>query len=124
MFDHHIEEIENPDFQIQFAALSGFSVLELVLSTHTTVTRLLADINTGEVVIQEVYERILHLLPLVDNDSGSTYDGSIAVYLYCLSQFDLALSYQASSRIQDVGGLFWSVQLAQRIQREAQTQAA
>jgi hypothetical protein len=112
MFEYHIKEIENPDFQIQFIALSGFSVLELILSTHANIKSLLADLAAGQVKNQEVYERVLHLLPLVADEKKCSYDGSIVVYLYCLVERDPSLAYEASSCILNTGGLFWSRQLA------------
>ncbi len=115
MFQHHIREIENPDFQIQFVALSGYSVLELVLAQHEFVRSLIASLSTGEILIEEVYERILCLLPQVEKEVEQSYDGSIVVYLYCLSQFDLTLSYEASTRIQNTKGLFWSRQMARPV---------
>lgn len=115
MFDHHIGKIENPDFQIQFVALSGFSVLELVLEQHEYVRSLVAGVSSGEVLIEAVYQRILRLLPRVKNEVKHSYDGSIVVYLYCLSRFDLTLSYNASIRIQNTEGLFWSRRMARAI---------
>ena len=112
MFDHHIKQIETPDFQIQFVAVSGFSVLELVLSTHANVNGLLADVASGQVRIQEVYERILHLLQVVLEVRELSYDGSIVVYLYCLAECEANLAYEASLQILDTKGLFWSRQLA------------
>lgn len=118
MFDHHIKEIENPDFQIQFVALGGFSVLELVLEQHDYVRSLVAGLSRGEVLIEEVYQRILRLLPRVEKELDDSYDGSIVVYLYCLSQFDLALSYEVSVRIRDTRGLFWSRRMARALVKQ------
>ena len=122
MFDHHLKKIETPDFQIQFVAVSGFSVLELVLSTHANVNGLLADVATGQVRIQEVYERILHLLQVVAEERELSYDGSIAVYLYCLSKLDTPLTLEAGDRIRKTKGLFWSRQLARYISERFRTQ--
>lgn len=112
MFENHIERIEHPDFQIQFVALGGLSVLQLVLSSHANVKSLLADLATGQVKNQEVYERILQLLPIVADEKKCSYDGSIAVYLFCLVERDPSLAYDTTSCILDTVGLFWSRQLA------------
>jgi len=112
MFEQHIAEIEKPDFQIQFVALGGYSVLELVLSTDANVKNLLADAATGQVGIHEVYERITHLLEVVETESELSYDGSIVVYLFCLIKLDPDLGYTASMEILDTKGLFWSRQLS------------
>ncbi len=115
MFDHHKRKIEKPDFQIQFVALSGFSVLELVLEQHDYVRSLIAALSSGEVLIEAVYQRILCLLPRVEQEVNLSYDGSIVVYLYCLSKFDLTMSYKASIRIQKTAGLFWSRRMARAV---------
>lgn len=114
-FEQHIKEIENPEFQIQFVALSGYSVLKLVLEEHEYVRSLVADLSNGEVQIEEVYERILCLLPRVEKEVKQSNDGSIVVYLNCLSKFDLALAYEASVRIQNSEGLFWSRRMARTL---------
>ena len=115
MFQHHIREIENPDFQIQFVALSGYSVLELILTTHVNVKSLLTDLATGQVEVQEVYDRMVHILPKRMAKKDSSFDGSIVVYLYCLSHFDLDMASRASLSILQRRGLFWSRRLAFRI---------
>lgn len=118
MFDNHIKEIEDPDFQIQFVALGGYSVLELVLEEHQHVRSLVAGLSRGEVLIEEVYQRILRLLHRVEKEVEKSYDGSIVVYMYCLSQFDLALSYEVSVRIRDTRGLFWSRRMARDLVKQ------
>lgn len=115
MFEQHIKEIENPDFQIQFVALGGYSVLELVLEQHEYVHSLVVGLSIGEVLIEEIYQRILCLLPRVEKEVEKSYDGSIVVYLYCLSKFDLTMSYEASVRIQNTQGLFWSRRMARTV---------
>lgn len=115
MFDHHIKEIENPDFQIQFVALGGYSVLELVLEQHEYVRSLITSVSSDDVQINEVYERILYLLPRVETEVEQSSDGSIVVYLHCLSKFDLTLSYEASVRIGNTRGLFWSRRMARTV---------
>ena len=117
MFHHHIREIEKPDFQIQFVALSGFSVLELILSTHANVKSLLADMATGEVGIREVFERTLYLIQKVSTESQFSYDGSIVVYLYCLSERELSLANLASTEILNTKGLFWSRRMARAVSK-------
>lgn len=112
MFQHHIERIEHPDFQIQFVALSGLSVLQLVLSSHANVKSLLADLSTGHVQSQELYKRILYLLPLVAEEKEFSYDGSVVTYLYCLAENEPDRAFKASLRILQTKGLFWSRQLA------------
>lgn len=112
MFEHHIERVEHPDFQIQFVALSGVSVLQLVLSSHANVKSLLADLATGHVRSQELYKRILYLLPLVADEKELSYDGSVVTYLYCLAENEPDLAFKASLRIRQTKGLFWARQLA------------
>ena len=115
MIEHHIERIEQPEFQIQFVALSGFSVLELVLTTHVNVKTLLTDMATGQVGVQGVYDRIVHILSEGIAKRDMSFDGSIVVYLYCLLHFDLDLAYSASLSVLRTRGLFWSRKLAFRI---------
>jgi len=115
MFEQHIAEIEKPDFQIQFVALGGYSVLELVLSTDAKVNSLMADLAANEVEVQEVYDRTVHILTRVMAEKDFSFDGSIVVYLYCLSFFDLDLAYCASLSVLQIVGLFWSRRLAFRI---------
>lgn len=115
MFDHHIEKIENPEFQIQFVALGGYSVLELVLEQHEYVRSLVTSLSSDDAQIEKVHERILYLLPRIEREVEQSYDGSIVVYLYCISKFDLTLSYEASVRIQNTKGLFWSRQMARKV---------
>ena len=113
--EQHIKEIENPEFQIQFVALSGYSVLQLVLTTHATVRSLLTDLATGQVGVQDVYSRIVHILSNLVAKRDSSFDGSIVVYLYCLLHVDMDLAYRASLSILQTRGLFWSRRLAFRI---------
>ena len=115
MFNHHVKEIEKPDFQIQFVALGGYSVLELVLSTDAKVNSLLGELATGQVGVQEVYDRMMHIRSRVMAEKDLSFDGSTVVYLYCLSHMDLDLAYRASLSILRTRGLFWSRQLAVRI---------
>lgn len=115
MFERHIEEIENPDFQIQFVALGGYSVLELVLSTDANVNGLLTDLATGQVEVQDAYNRLTHILSKVMVEENSSFDGSIVVYLYCLLHCDLESAFRASLLVLQTRGLFWSRRLAYRI---------
>lgn len=115
MLENHVREIEKLEFQIQFVALSGLSVLQLVLSKHKSVTNLLDAITCGRVGIQELHTRILHLLLKVDTQRELSYDGSIVVYLYCLSKFDLDMAQNAGLEIFQVKGLFWSRRLARQV---------
>lgn len=122
MFEHHVREIEMPDFQIQFVALSGLSVLQLMLSNHANVKSLLADMATARVRSQVVYKRILYLLPLVATEKETSYDGSVVTYLYCLAVNEPDRAYQASLRILKTKGLFWSRQLARAFVQAYQKQ--
>ena len=112
MFENHIREIEKLEFQIQFVALSGLSVLQLMLSNHANVKSLLAGLATGQVRNQELYERILYLLPLYEKQKELSYDGSVVTYLFCLVDRVPSLAFKASEHILRTKGLFWSRQLA------------
>ena len=117
MFEQYTEKIEDNYFQVQFIALAGYSVLELVLQSHEYVRTLITGLNRGELQLEEVYDRILYLLPKVATEQDESFDGSIVVYLYCLSRFDLELAYDASVQTKGIVGLFWSRQLARRVEK-------
>lgn len=112
---HHTKRIENLDYQIQFVALSGTSVLLLTLSKHEYIRDLLNDTANGEVVAEELLCRIMELLPKVATERELSYDGSIVTYLYCLSVVDLPLAQRASYEVMQSPGLFWSRRLARHI---------
>lgn len=122
-FEQHITKIENSDFQIQFAALSGYSVLKVVLESHEFPCSLMMSLSRGEVEIQEVYERILHQLSRAEADLTMCYDGSTVTYLYALSQIDPDTAREASRQIMKARGLFWSRRLALRILEARETEA-
>ena len=123
MFERHVRRIEDPDFQIQFAALSGYSVLQLVLARHEFVRSLVASVASGEVELEDVYERIIYLLPRIGHEADKSYDGSIVVYLHCLALFDMNLAHEASEQIRDTAGLFWSRRMALRLLEAAEAEA-
>lgn len=120
MYEEHIEKIEDIDFQVQFLALAGVSVLLSILERHDFVRSLIASIRAGEVQIEAVYERLLYALPRAARDRSKSWDGSIVVYHYCLAQFDSDLAYAASKRILDTTGLFWSRRQALRLLESAE----
>lgn len=115
MFDEHKVSIEDSAFQVQFGAIGGYSVLQLVLESHKFVRSLIASIDSGTVSLNEIEGRIQELLPLADANHGDAWDGSIVVYLYCLYRRDLLAAYRASGRILDTHGLFWSRWMAHKI---------
>lgn len=114
-FHDHAKRIEDLEFQIQFVALSGTSVLLFSLSNHENVRDLLNDAANGEVVAEDVYLRILDLLPKVATEKEMSYDGSIVTYLYCLSAIDLSLAQRASLEVMRFSGVFWSRRLARYV---------
>ena len=111
MIEQHVAKIEDVNFQTQFLAIGGYSVLELVLEHHEFSRSLVAAVSCGEVELEEIYKRVLCLLPLVGEEETS-HDGSIVVYLHCLALFDLKLAYEASVLIRETAGLFWSRRMA------------
>ena len=118
------KEIESLAFQIQFSVVGGMNILRLAMDQHPTLNALRSEMRRQPALAETVLERIELLLSKVETETQLSYDESIAAYLFCLSKENPLLADGACWRILEVGGLFWSVQLALRIQREAQTQAA
>ena len=115
------DEMDSLSFQIQFSVLSGFQSLLRAFSLDEIVKQMGSELAHGSLRAADLNRRIARLLNM---ENVREYDESIAAYLYCLAQSEQATALEASQRVLKAGGLFWSVQLAQRIQREAQTQAA
>lgn len=111
----YFEEMETLSFQTQFSVISGLEVLRLAFSYDSTIKNLIAELNGSPVLIQGIFARIRYLLPKAAITTELSYDESIAAYLFCLSQVDLAAALDASNLVLMTGGLWWSVQLALHI---------
>ena len=115
MLEYYLRTVETIEFQVQFVVVSGFRLLLSIISDHLIVKGLLQELAHDREKAQLIYERIIQLLPKVSTDKESSYDGSIVVYLYCLSERDLSLAYRASLEILDTKGLFWSRRMARAV---------
>ena len=114
-FERHLARIEHIDFQSQFIAISGMSVLDLILSTHAYIQKLLDDVKLDKIESKELYERIVYLLCQVENETETQHDASIVVYLYCLADQEPQLAYKASILVLETSGLFWARQFARGV---------
>ena len=117
MLESYLRAIESIEFQIQFAVVSGFRLLLSIISDLKIVKGLLRELAHDNEKAQVIYERIIHILPKVAKDKELSYDGSIVVYLYCLSERDLSLAYLASMEILNTEGLFWSRRMARAVSK-------
>ncbi len=115
------ETIESLEFIVQFSVLSGFSSLLRAFANDAKVEALRAKLGAQANACQSVVNRINQVLTKSDVE---LYDESIAAYLFCLWKADLPLAHKASERILETGGLWWSVQLALHIIKEAQAETA
>ena len=113
--------IESLEFQNQYVVVAGLKVLLLAMARDETLIKLMDELKADVEARKAVLGRIEHLLGIED---AREYDESIAAYLYCLAEADLASAIRASEQILAAGGVFWSMRLALHIQEEAQTQAA
>ena len=111
----YFEEMETLSFQTQFSVISGLEVLRLAFSYDSTIKNLIAELNGNHGLTQEIIARIRYLLPKATTTTESSYDESIAAYLFCLSRVDLAATLDASNLVLMTGGPWWSVQLALHI---------
>ena len=109
--------IEAIEFRIQFVVISGFQHLLSVISAHEVANGLQRELAVDSENADVIYERIIELLPKASTVTEASYDGSIVVYLYCLSERDLSLAHKASTEIRDTEGLFWSRRMARAITR-------
>lgn len=109
----YFRKIDSLEFQVQFSVLSGFSSLRRYFARDLTLTELIAeameDITQSSCSINE------HIRHLLDRHGPRMNDESIAAYLYCLKQIDLAVAQEASQYVLNKGGVWWSVRMALHI---------
>ena len=117
MFKLYLQEIESLEFQIQFVVVGGFRLLLSIISELEVVKGLLRELAQDREKAHVIYQRIIHILPKVAKDKELSYDGSIVVYLYCLSERDLSLAFLASMEILNTKGLFWSRRMARAVSK-------
>ena len=120
-FAKDFKTIESLDFIVQFSVLSGFTLLLRAFANDATVEALRSKMSAQPDACQSVANRINQVLTKSDVE---LYDESIAAYLFCLWKADLPIAHKASERILETGGLWWAVQLALHIIKEAQTEPA
>lgn len=113
------ETIESLEFIVQFSILSGFNSLRRALASDATVEALHSKLSGQPDACQSVAKRISQVLT---KSNVELYDESIAAYLFCLSHADRALAQKASEEILEIGGLWWSVQLALHIIKTTETE--
>lgn len=120
------QEIETIEFQVQYSICSGFNLVLSAMSEDELLRQLMDRLAQGDDKqhVRRVAERIKLLLQEYDIDGDMPIDESIAAYLYCLWKVDTATALEASKRILDAGGQWWSVQLAMHILQQAQSEPA
>ena len=115
--DKYFRQIETLEFQAQYSIYSSFSLVRMAMSEDDVLKQLIEELahDDPRSHIKAVHRRIKYLLPKAATTTELSYDESIAAYLFCLSQVDLAAARDASNLVLMTGGLWWSVQLALHI---------
>lgn len=124
--DRIFQEVETIEFQIQYSIFSGFNLVLSAMSEDELLMQLIDLLTIGEDKqnIRHVAERIELLLQEYDLNGDMPIDESIAGYLYCLWKADPATALEASKKVLDAGGQWWSVQLALHVMNTTETEAA
>ena len=120
----YFDTIESLEFQVQFSILSGFRSVREAMSEDKTLTQLIKHLDSQPRRVGEIQTRIDHLLDRIESFTDISIDESIAAYLFCLQRVDPFAALDASNRILETGGLWWSVQLALHVIETTETEAA
>ena len=120
----YFNEMESIEFEVLFSIYSSFRHVLEEMADNETLQRLTDELISNPAQVSEIHSRIEHLLVEVQANDDLPRDGCIAGYLYCLSKTDMATAMQASKRILETGGLWWSVQLALHVIETTETEAA
>jgi hypothetical protein len=118
--DELFQEIESIRFSTEMDLLGGFRVLLRLLDEDDSLAQLIKIMNDAPEASDQIYERILTLLPENDKpEYAHPHDAALAGYLYVLSQTDAALAQQAIEAILSTPQLWWAARLARHLQENA-----